>query len=460
MYLPLPFVDTYLDKKITAMIASELTCAADAAVTPTITLKGGRLLPQLMRQRLSEIQLSVPGMAIGGVKNATFTANLRGVSRSAPGVTRADDLKASISIGFADLPVPPNLPRPSFGRSVDGSLTVKVVPGANQAKNVRATLFLTVTTDGKKAIVRPQKLRVFGRMLPATKFAAMTGGDRSQTLPSLPAGLKYTSITPKKDGLHVALNGTVTTPLSALPTEVGGRTVSYVAENGLLGISTSIKVPPIIDVPLTIFTTPRLDGGTLTLEPRAVRVLGSDRPPDDSIASLVLSQVDRQALTRRLPALPTGVRYRSVSVDNGITVAVGGVTVRPFSALPATSNGRAVTYGAQDGFLTATTKGTPSNGSPTPVVLAGHPRIVGNTLDLAPRTIQMFDTVFPAADVMAQIGAPATKYPLEKLPGSLSYAGVSVAPGGLQITVRGKGVTLSKGLMGGTGCASGPAGNA
>jgi hypothetical protein len=452
VFLPVPFVDAYLDKKITAMIAGQLACGAGTAPAPTITLRGGRLLPQLMRQRLSRIQLSVPGMAIGGVKNATFTADLRGVSQPSPDAARAERLDASITIGFADLPVPPNLPRPTFGRSADGSLEVKVIPDPTQAKDVRATLFLTVALDGDKAIVKPRKLELFGHMLPAAKFTAMTGGDRSQKLPRLPAGLRYTSITPKKDGLHVALDGVVTTPLSALPTAVGGRTVSYVAENGLLGITTSIKVPPIIDVPLTIFTAPRLDDGTLTLEPRSVRVLGSDRGPDDSIAQLVLSQVSQQDLVRRLPALPAGVRYRSVNVDDGIKVAVGGVTVSPFSSLPATSNGRPVTYGARGGFLTATTKGAPSSGSSAPVVLIGKPRIAGNALDLAPRTIRMFDTVFPAADVMSRIRVPSTKYPLEKLPANLSYTGVSVLPGGLRITVSGKDVTLTKGLMGGADC--------
>lgn len=453
--VPVPFLDDCLARKVTEMIISQMACSGSTGPPPQVTLKGGRLLPQLLGRRLSRIALSMPDTTVGGVRHATFAADLHGVTRPAPDTARAEAMDASITIGYADLPVPQGGPRPGFARAPDGSLAVTVASSPEQAKNVRATLFLKLAVDGEKVTVAPARLRVFGHVLPAAKATALTGGVRSQTLPHLPDGLHYTSISPERDGLHVALDGVATTALSTLPTAVGGRTVSYVAENGLLGISTAVKVPPIVDVPLTIFTAPRLEGGTLKLVPRMVRILGSDRGPDDLIAKLVLKQVKQEDLSRPLPTLPNGVRYKSVSVDGaGVKVAVGGVTVQPFSVLPATSNGQKITYGAQGGFLTATTKGAPSGGQQAPVVLYGNPRIVGNSLDLAPRKIQMFGMLFPADDVLSQVKAPSTKFPLQALPDHLSYTGVSVLPSGLRITVSGRGVTLSKGLMSGAGCAS------
>ena len=91
---------------------------------------------------------------------------------------------------------------------------------------------------------------------------------------------------------------------------------------------------------------------------------------------------------------------RSVAVDaGGIRVTIGGTTVKPFSSLPSTDNGRPTVFGAQDGLLTATARGGP--GDPTPIVLHATPAIHGRTLDITPSQIEMFGTRFPAGDVLS-----------------------------------------------------------
>jgi hypothetical protein len=452
LLLPISFLDTPLVSLLSGQVAGQMSCPGTATKPPKITFGGGRLLPQLLRRRLSEIRLQMPDAAVGGIKHAAFSATLRDVSQPKPGTTRVGSIDASITLGFANMPSIPDMPQPTFGRAADGSLTLEITPPAEMSKNVKVTLYAKLELKAGAMNVVPQQLLLFGKMVPAAQVEEQTGGVRTEKLPALPAGLAYRSIAPKSDGLHVALGGVVTTPFSELPTSVGEQTVSYKAQDGMLGISTSKSLPLIGDIPLTIFTSPRLDDGALSLVPKSVEILGSNRGPDDPIAALVLSQIDQKDLSRKLPDLPTGVRYRSVSVDSaGVKVSIDGVTVRSFSELPATVEGRPTTYGAKDGLLTITTSGATTD-RPTPIVLHAKPTIVGNTLDLAPQQVEMFGIQFPAADVLAQMKTDMTKFPLQALPANLAYRGVDVLANGLRVTVGGKNVTIGKEGLGGMSC--------
>jgi hypothetical protein len=449
--------DGFAARMVADRIAQRMGCPGSTPPEVQVRLGGGRVIPQLLRDRLSEIRLTVPDTAVGGAEHATVTATLTGVTRLTSDTPRAERLESSTAIGFAGMPAPKDRPRPTFGRSPDGSLTVTVPVDQGVSKNVKATLFLQLQLQGENVIATPQRLLLFGQMLQASKVTTVTGGIRRTPLPHLPTGLAYTSISAKQDGLHVGLNGVVVTPLSTLPTQVGDQTVSYSAKNGLMGITSSmIHVPPIIDESVTIWVKPQLDGNKLTMVPQSVEALGSNRPTDDPIAGIVLDQVDQKSLTRTLPVLPVGVRYKSAGVDPaGVKVSVGGETVKPYSQVPQPSDGIPTTYGTQGGLLTASTKGMPSSGSGSTITLFSHPRIAGTTLDLDPQTIQLFGIPFPADAVLSQIGPQGTTYPLDALPAGLTYSGVRVLPSGLQVLVSGRNVTLSGGLPGGKGCSPG-----
>lgn len=453
LFLPLPFLDGYLAGVVAERVSSQVACPGSLAQPPKVTVGGGRLVPQLLRRRMSELRLSLPDVTIGDTRHAGLEATLRDVSQPEPGTTRAGSMDAAITVGFANMPTAAGEPPTTYGRAPDGSLSVKTVSPAQNAKAVTAKLYLKMELRGGSVAAVPQRLRMFGRTLPAARVPALVGDDRVQKLPALPDGVTYKSITPRKDGVHVALDGVALEPLSKLPREVDGRPVTYRAGNGLLGISTAFAIKPIVNIPLTIHTAPRLDGGTLTLVPQSVEILGANRSVDSFLGGIVLGQVKQESLSRKLPALPPGVRYRSVSVDStGIKVAVGGVTVRPFSTLSA-GDGRPTTFGAENGLLTASTKGGNPDGSPTPIVLYAKPRIAGTTLDLAPQQIEMFGAVFPAGNVLSQVRARKTAFPLPALPTNLEYRGVEVRPEGLRITLSGKDVVLRKGqLTGGDAC--------
>ncbi|GIE97085.1 hypothetical protein Ari01nite_45500 [Paractinoplanes rishiriensis] len=448
--VPMPVVNRLLGAYLRDLVAAQVACPGMAAAPPEVTVRGGALLPQLVRRRLAEIELTMPDLTMSGVEHASFAATLRDVSQPEPDVTRVGSMDAAITIGFANLPDPPDgQPVPSYRRAPDGTLAIEVTVPPAAAKDVRTRLYLKMDINGNTITSTPQRLTIFGRTLPAAQVGSMTGGVRRQKLPALPAGLNYRSITPRSDGLHVALAGVSTTPLNQLPTSFAGRTVSYSARDGLLGISTAFEIPPIVNIPLTIYAQPRLAGGAMTLEPRSVQIFGANRPPSDLIAKLVLAQIKQEDLSRRLPALPAGIRYRSVTVDSGgIRVVVSGVTVQPFSSLPK-PKGAVTTYGADKGLLTVTTVG--SAGRTMPVTVFAAPAIAGNKLEIAPQRIGMFDTLFPAADVFAELKSENTTYALQALPAGLEYRQVEVVPGGLRIRLTGRDVTLSKGLLGG-GC--------
>lgn len=449
--LPVPALDAPLTKLIADRVASQSACPGSLAQPPEVTIGGGRLLPQLLRRRLSEVRLVLPDTAIGGAEHAAFAATLREVSQPEADAVHAGSIDATITIKFADMPGPPDGPPPVFGRAPDGSLTVQVVPDPEAAKNVRATLFMKMELGEGTVSAVPQRLRLFGKTLPAAQVKDLAGGARTEKLPEVPDGVVYRSVTPRKDGLHVAVGGVATTPFRDLPAEVDGQAVTYSANNGQLGISTSRNLPLIGDLPLTIFTEPRIERGTLRLVPRSVTILGRNRPPDDLIAKVVLDQVKQESLSRKLPTLPPGVTYRSASVDgSGLKVALDGVTVRSYSQLPAKQGGRPATYGAQNGLMTVTTRGT--GGARNPIVLYSKPRITGSTLDLAPQQIEMFGILFPARNVLAEVDSSDTAYPLQALPTNLAYRGVEVLPDGLRISMSGKDVTLRKGALGSAGC--------
>jgi LmeA-like phospholipid-binding len=440
--VPVPVVDDYLSATVKAQIAAQV--AVPGAAPPQITIRGGRLLPQLLDRKLAEIQVTLPDLDVSGAHHARFEATLHGVTQTGGDTAHADRLDASVTLPFTGLPSTPGQPRSTFSRGQDGSLVVNIPnPGRT---TVTSRVFLKLTVAGEKVRAEPLGMMLFGRMLPPEKVVKLTGGPRTQALPHLPAGLAYRSITAEADGLHVALNGVVTTPFSALPTTVGGRTVSYVAERGLLGISTAVQVPPIINLPLTIFVRPQLSQTALTLVPQFVRLLGRDRPPGDPLARIVLSQVQQQDLTRQLPALPAGVAYRGVTVDNqGVKVVVGGVTVRPFSAVSGGPPGG--TFGASKGLLTATYHGPPTSAGPLPIVMLARPEIVGTELRVQPQRFLILNTLFPAQMVQKEVTLPATRFPLQALPAHLSYTGVDVLPDALRLRFSGQDVALTKGAF-------------
>jgi hypothetical protein len=444
--VPLPGVEGYLSGKVVARVSSQVACPGALPQPPAVTVGGGPLVPQVLHGTLDELRITVPDATLSGVPHANFTATMRKVSQPADDTTHVDSMEATIVAGFKNLPTTPGAAAPQFHRASDGGLNVEVVMPPEAARNVRAKLFLKMAIQGETVRSTPQRLRIFGQTIPASQVGDLTGGVRSERLPHLPDGVAYTSISPRGDGLHVALAGVATTPLSALPAQVGGRDVSYSAANGLLGINTSA-----IGVPLTILTKPALSGGTLTLSPSKVHILGGDHATGDPIAKLVLSQIDAKDLSRTLPALPAGVAYRSVSVDSGgIRLTIGGTTVKPFSALAQPSGDHPTTFGAEDGFLTATQKG--GSGDATPIVLHGKPRIHGTTLDISPQQIEMFGVRFPAADVLAEVAPQQTTFALQKLPANLAYDRVEVLPDALRIHLTGKDVTLAKGSLTGGAC--------
>jgi LmeA-like phospholipid-binding len=437
-----PLINSQLTRIVTQRIAAQMAAPGSAA-QPKIRLGGGWLLPQLLTGKLSEIRLNLPDASMGGVSHANIAVTMRGVSQSGSGA-HADAIRVATRLPFASLPQQPGQPKASFARASDGSLQVTTVSDPKLAGNMITKVFLKLELAGTTLTAVPQKMTLFGKMLPAWKIRPVTGPPHVTHLPALPGGMAYRSFTPESDGLHVGLGGITTTPLSALPTSFSGMTVSYTSQNHLLGITASI---PVIGIPLTIWVQPTLHAGTLTMVPRSVQVLGENRPPSDPLAKLVLSQIPSSQLSRKLPALPAGVNYQSIGVDSaGMHVGVGGVTVEPFSTMAPATPG--TTLSGQNGLLVTTVKGAPANAKPMSIVMFARPKIADGAFVIQPQRFIILDTVFTAADVMSQIKFPSTSHPLPPLPAGMTYTGITVQPTGLLITITGTNVTVSKSMFG------------
>ncbi|MET3424557.1 hypothetical protein BJ973_003769 [Actinoplanes tereljensis] len=442
--VPVPILDDIIRDRIVKQVSSQVSCSGAAAAGTEVTVGGGPLVPQALHKRLTEVKLIVPDATLSGVPHARFTATMRDVTQPSGG-THVGSMDAAITVNFGYLPTPAGTPKRTFHKAGDGGLSVDVTMPAAAADNVQAKLFMKMRLRGETAQSVPQRLEIFGKSLPASQVGDLAGGVRSQQLPPLPDGVRYQSITPRTDGVHIQIGGVSTTALNTLPTDVGGRTVSYTAANGLLGINTTA-----IGVPLTIHTQPVLGPGTLTLVPKLVHILGADHKPDSTLGKLVLSQINQDDLKQTLPTLPSGVTYRSVTVDpQGIKVVISGVTTQPFTVLKQPP-GNPTLFGAEGGLLTATATG--GSGKDTPVVLYGKPVIKDSTLDISPDQIEMFGVRFPATNVLAQVAPQETTYDLQKLPPGLTYAGVEVLPDGLRIRLTGENVTLQKGALTGAAC--------
>jgi hypothetical protein len=439
----LPFISTYLTQMVKQRVAAQLAVPGTAA--PQVTLGGGWILPQLLAGKLTELHASLPSATMGGVRHASIAITLRGVSQSGE-TDHADSIDVAATLPFAGLPAQS---RASFARASDGLLEVTVPSNPKLAADQITKAFVKLELAGNTLTAVPQGILLFGHMLPASKASSVVGGSQVTRLPALPAGLAYQSVTPESDGLHIALSGTSTTALSALPPSVGGRAVSYTSSNGLLGISVKVSVL-VTSIPLTIWTQPTLTGDTLTLTPRSVQLLGKNRATSDPLAQLALSQVNQSQLTRKLPTLPAGVTYRSVSVDSqGIHVGVGGVIVRPFSSLPNRTPG--AVFSAQNGLLVTTVKGEPANARPTTTIMLARPAVAGGALVLQPQRFIILGSVFSASDVMSQIKVPGLRYSLPALPAHMAYTGVDVLRDGLLLNVAGENVTLTKDMFGSGG---------
>lgn len=443
LLLGLTVLNGPLTRMVAHRMAQKMACPG-ALSSPRVTIGGGRILPQLLRRELSKINLRMSDTSLGGIDHADLTAQLQDVRMTGRGTTHIGRVNAALGVGFAALPAPPELPRPTFGRAPDGSLAITVVPPAEVTARVKTTLLAKLELQGESINVVPQGLLLFGKSVPPDRLADRLGGSRTEPLPHLPGGLNYRSVVPRPDGLHIGVGGTVTVPFSELPATISGNPVSYTAVNGQLGISISRRLPLLGNFYLTIFTSPRIDGNTITLVPQSVEVFGHSRTLNDPIAAILLRNIDQSGLSRDLPALPNGLEYRSVSVDSaGIGLVVDGVAVKPYSELPATVDGRPTTYSAQDDLLAITTTGIGTD-RPTPVVLYTIPKIATTTFQLRPREVEIFGLRFPASEVLATTKMESIEYPLQPLPGNLGYREVQVLDSGLRITISGSDTTLER----------------
>lgn len=443
--LPLPFVNRLIANQISGQLASKMACAGVSGKLK-ITFTGAPL-PQLLRRKLDHVEISTSNLTTGQIKNAQVHATIQDIGYS-NGTIQVGSVDASIAMGFTGLPAEQDGNPVKYGYGPGGVLKVDTQRKGDPAQG---TLLAKLELRGNSILTIPKSLKIMGHSVPAGKAISQVGGTHVTKLPKLPAGMAYKSIEVRKQGLAVGLGGATIASFSQFPSNVGGHNVTYKGVNGLLGITPQVSIPLIGTINMTIFAKPTLQNGKMTMVLKSVDVLGSNRSfNSDLIAQAILTQIDQNQLSQKLPALPKGVAYKSVGVTPaGLRIGVGGTTVQPFSSLPHKVDGVTTMYADQNGLLAATATGG-VNKKPTNVTVFIKPRIIGNSLDMTPYQVRLFGTNFPAKVFLAGSKNQNTKIPLQALPSGLAYRGMQVMPTGLRISIGGKNVMLSTKQLGGS----------
>ena len=76
--VPLPFLEGFLTSQVQQQVSSQVACPGALAQPPSVRVKG-RLLPQVLRKRFPELQLSVPDATLA---RAVFEWVLAGIDTS------------------------------------------------------------------------------------------------------------------------------------------------------------------------------------------------------------------------------------------------------------------------------------------------------------------------------------------------------------------------------------------
>jgi hypothetical protein len=191
--------------------ADQAKASENLTVKPKVTIEGFPFLTQIALGTLKDVKISSSDMGASvGSQTLTldsFTAELHDVKFS-NGFTKAvadtGDGDAFVSYASVNKAVPDGMTVAYGGAASDGKALVKL-SGTYQNAAFTVTSELTVTGD--------QTISLHAQSLP-TAFTALGLSDEMRQaidlqikLPSLPAGLKVTSVTTAADGVTVAVGG-------------------------------------------------------------------------------------------------------------------------------------------------------------------------------------------------------------------------------------------------------------
>ena len=139
--VPLPLLESYLAGQVAGRVRGQVACPG-ATAQATVAVKGGRLLPQVLRRRFDELQLSVPDATLSGVQHAAFTATLRDVTQPSADSAHAASMDATIKVGFANMPPAEGQPVPTYRRAPDGGLSSTCSCPPRASDTVKAKLYM------------------------------------------------------------------------------------------------------------------------------------------------------------------------------------------------------------------------------------------------------------------------------------------------------------------------------
>jgi hypothetical protein len=260
--------------------------------------------------------------------------------------------------------------------------------------------------------------------------SATMGGVQHASITITLRGVSQSGGTDHADSIDVAAG----LPFAGLPAQ-GAASIAR-APDGLLSVTVPSNPKLAADQVTKVFVKLQLAGSTLTAVPQGMLLFGHMLP-----ASKASSVIGGSHVTR-LPALPAGLAYRSVTPESdGLHIALSGISTTPLSALPASVGGRAVSYTASDGLLGISAKVSVLVTS-IPLTIWAQPALAGDTLTLTPRSVQLLSENRPTSDPLArlalsQVSQSQLTRKLPTLPAGVSYRSASVDSQGIHVGVAG-----------------------
>ncbi len=189
------------------LMADRLACAAALDAAPSVSFGGAPFLVQAVTGRFTDVRVVAHGVRRDGITVDTVDAHLRGVSRSAGDRLAAAHVSIDLTVGYAALPTQVN-GHPASYRTVAGRLAVDTTVRL-AGHPVAVTVLVEPRIEGTTLTLTPREVQVLGVRAPLDLLPAGTGlaGDLSRSLPALPAGLRYRSLTATEHGLRLEVDG-------------------------------------------------------------------------------------------------------------------------------------------------------------------------------------------------------------------------------------------------------------
>jgi hypothetical protein len=214
--------DRMVARLVAGKLAHRLACAAELSTEPAVTMGGYPFLTQTISGHYRSIDVVATGLHRGDVTVGRVEAEVHDVELpDGDRPATVGSLAASATIGFSTLPTELNGRPVTYAATADGRLTVSTTTAFNGLE-IPVTVISRPRLDDGELTMKPDEIEILGfrRSLDGQGAGLMgrlgglggltgpgSSGVARRTLPELPAGLHYRSVSATENGLDIGIEG-------------------------------------------------------------------------------------------------------------------------------------------------------------------------------------------------------------------------------------------------------------